>query len=324
MAAPLSSSRPGVLGAAAAPPRDALFTQPESHFCAHRRHPRARLPPASLFVDVDGSAALEQVQGLAGALGAPGALPALEVLQLSPTAGWRAGMLPLLAGALTSGTAPTLRVLDLVRGPQADWDLEALVGMLEARAQLPACRGLEQLKAPGLLDPSRSEALRKRLLRALLPSITEMEGPLNWCAAYDECFTAAPAPHLVTINIYGMQGARLPSSLALEAMPALENFELDCGVLHDAAEMMNGQAVITALRRGAAFRHLQSLTLERLRLAPAQWGPPAQCPGRGRLRNAADFPAASYNQCGPSFHAHPLRPFGPGALSPAATALVGQ
>ena len=67
-----------------------------------------------------------------------------------------------------------------------DEDLEALATMLEARAQLPACRGLDPIKPDGLVDEERSEAFRCRLLRALLPSMTEFgtfQCALKWHAA---------------------------------------------------------------------------------------------------------------------------------------------
>jgi len=82
------------------------------------------------------------------------------------------GAIPQLARALARGTAPQLT--DLSIDYCGDSDLEALADMMEVRARLPNCKGLERFVG----DSRRScwfdetaQATRIRLVRALLPSV---------------------------------------------------------------------------------------------------------------------------------------------------------
>ncbi len=229
-----------------------------------------QLRELSVAVAVDGLAAFEQVQEMAGAFAQPGVLPTLEILCLRPLAPWRQGMLPLLAGAFGSGAAPHLRILDLWHAPQGTSDVEALAAMLEGRAALlPPCGGLERLMAPSLLDPRRRpEALRCRLLRALLPSVTDLGEMLTWCGAYEFIFAEVVAHRLRTVKMRGARGARVPSQRTWEAMPALEDVDHHCGHVNEA---LNAGPVVAALSGGVAFQHVHSLCLGDLVLGPKDW-----------------------------------------------------
>lgn len=86
------------------------------------------------------------MRGLADAIQGPGALEALAVLAFHKTS-WAPGTIEPLAHALATGAAPSLRSLDLGEpGKYSDSDVKALAAMLQARAQHPACHGLEKIK----------------------------------------------------------------------------------------------------------------------------------------------------------------------------------
>ena len=219
----------------------------------------------SVVMNFDGLTTAALVQSMAGALRMGGPLPALEVLRLSPATRWQPGMLPVLAGALASGACPSLRVLNVKSGSTFNHhkheDLEALAAMLEERAQRPACRGLEHLKADGLtlLDDEPSLAVRTRLMRALLPTVRELDH-FRWEAAYEECFLAARPPHLERVAVEGAQSFPVD---VWEAMPVLR----DLSYTFDDVE-----SFILALDRGVAFQQLQWLSFQYMELHHAKWG----------------------------------------------------
>lgn len=214
----------------------------------------------------DSSTTLEHIRTLAGVLRVPGALEALKVLRLSAEA-WEDGMLPELARALGSGAAPSLRLLDVGSGLSSHANAEALAAMLEARARLPACCGLGELKASNFMDTTIPEATRTRLLRALLPSVTEL-GTLWWMPEYEASFVEVGAPCLkkATMRAHG-EDAEFPSAQVWEAMPELEGLMLQ--VYGDVASV---QPVISALERGVAFQRLQMLTCTSLQIPVDEWG----------------------------------------------------
>ena len=228
--------------------------------------------PVTTFVDV---------------LRMPGVLQALEVLRFSN----QMGMFPILADALASGACPFLRVLDLNCGYFLEEEMEALVAMLEARAQNPACRRLELLdtEEDDFLDHGRSLAARTRLLRALLRTVTELNH-FQWDAAYEECFVAMRPRQLKNMSL---TSADPPSVEVWESLPGLEELvyqDMDWGGIAYV------EPLIAALHRGMAFPSLRHLELGYLELAEVEWGrllealPQAQqlvsltfCGGQGNL-----------------------------------------
>lgn len=111
-------------------------------------------------MDTPKATPLADLGSFVDALRVPGALQALEILRfpgsldVSETRIRKQCMLPLLADVLASGAAPGLRILafDDEVGDEVYFHSdnvredvrEALVTMLETRAHLPACRGLEK------------------------------------------------------------------------------------------------------------------------------------------------------------------------------------
>lgn len=102
----------------------------------------------------------------------PGALQALESLDLHEGGpgmdqddNQESGCTRPLAEALSSGAAPSLRILAVASWYQtSDQDLRALAAMLETRGQNPVCRRLDRIIVPGLmaLTTHASEAASSR------------------------------------------------------------------------------------------------------------------------------------------------------------------
>lgn len=212
--------------------------------------------------------AREHIPTLAAAMRMPGALQSLEVLKLTPKSGWHTGMLPVLAEALTSDVAPSLRVLDLAGRPAEDRDLEAFAQMLETRAQLPACRGLLQLKWYRYTEfYIWGEASLCRLFPFLLPTMEEF-GPVFWRTAYTACFVAVPAPRLKKF-IHNHDGGVIPVEV-WESMLGLEELQLQSSPSGGGVrDVIN--PVVAALDRGVAFQQLQKLVLSELKLEAPEW-----------------------------------------------------
>lgn len=80
-----------------------------------------------------------RLNALAGSLELDGALPLLRALcvdcSLTP------GALPILARALAGGTSPLLQHLSLLG--DEDEDMDIIADMLETRASISGCKGLE-------------------------------------------------------------------------------------------------------------------------------------------------------------------------------------
>ncbi len=204
---------------------------------------------------------LAYVRSLATAMVVPGALQSLEELCFVCYGAWQSGQISLLAGAMASGAAPLLRTLQVecVFGYFKDEDVEALAAMLEARAQLSTCRGLEQLHTFGVLDEARSLAMRCRLLRAFLPSATGLDR-LEWDAAYEDCFVTVQ-PSRVTKMVEEETNTPISEVEVWESLPALEEltYEGACSILP--AYPSNLDSFLRALNRGVAFQRLQKLSL---------------------------------------------------------------
>ena len=123
-----------------------------------------------LRLETETDTPLEEFQRLTLAMQEPGAMDALKVLRAS-------GMNSHVVKALASGVAPSLRSLYLCYGVLIyDRNLEALAAMLEAR-QRAGRPGLEEfaLGIPNHVMEGCSDAARRRLLCALLPSVTKMD-----------------------------------------------------------------------------------------------------------------------------------------------------
>lgn len=212
------------------------------------------------------------LHSLASGMTIPGVLNALEKLSVCiykkssrPSESWSSKMIRLLAKALASGAAPSLRHLDLnlgcTFGKGMDKAVKRLAAMLESRALLPACRGLETLDNEDLDRIMYcSEEIGCRFLRAFLPSLTELFLYTTNCNKFDYevCFVSVGAPRLIFLQLcrpenFFPDGARLlPSAQMLECMPALEI------LVYDAEEELHCQLpdlepVILALNRGIAF-----------------------------------------------------------------------
>ena len=212
----------------------------------------------------------DKLANLAAAMQVPGALQALECLRLERHA-IQPEVLPLLAGALAGGAAPNLRLLDLGGGALIDEDAEALAAMLEARAQRPACRRLEMLKAEGLLDEEIEEAPRCRVVRALLPTILELEH-LVYDTVYDACFVAAATAQPCPLTKLRTYSTGLPSAEALAALPALEHLAYNSSKEDDFVDLEEIRSLVSALKDGVALQRLQKLEAPDLHMDPDEWG----------------------------------------------------
>ncbi len=221
----------------------------------------------TVTMNSSGPTAMAHVERLAEALKAPGVLQALEHLAFTRTTRWQAGMVPLLASALRSGAAPSLRILDLggVNIYQNE-DLGALATMVKTRGQHHDCRGLERIK--GGFGGCLFSAIAP-LLCALLPSVTTLH--FEWDADYYEhFFVELRPPHL---KICDVTGPGIPSVEIWEAMPKLEELIYAGHKNNDGApgHVASLEPFISALSRGVAFQELQELTLQPFELEDDEW-----------------------------------------------------
>ena len=138
-----------------------------------------------------------QVNLLAGALEVDGALPALTAFSVECSLG--PGGPSKLARALKVGTAPRLRHLNLAWGRYLESDRNIIADMLEARAKIPGCERRENFELDGDRFDQASLGTRTRLLRILLPSLTEMIA-FTWNQAFERCFLEVQAPYLCTLQ----------------------------------------------------------------------------------------------------------------------------
>ncbi len=128
-------------------------------------------------------------------------------------------MFQVIAGALASGAAPSLRTLALGNAAPYDDEMESLTAMLEARVQHPGCCGLEAIKIDDLLvDHEYPAGLRRRFLRAMLRSVTEMNN-VEWDDDCEAAFLEVRPPSLKTLVLAGGES---PSRESFEAMLQLE------------------------------------------------------------------------------------------------------
>ncbi len=116
------------------------------------------------------------------------------------------------------------------------------------------------------------------LLRALLPTLTELNDDFSWDPAYEACFLDARPPcrrvcHLAIDYDAPADGTSgLPSVDVLEAMPAVEELTYSTFRRQVAApHMPDIQPLVTAFNRGVAFQQLHTLKLSRCTLASFEW-----------------------------------------------------
>ena len=137
--------------------------------------------------------------------------------------------------------------------------------MVEARAALcPACRGLEVIE--GCKYWGESEAVRSQLLRALLPSLTDLN-LCNWDQSYDECFVSVGARQLKNLEITLFDSRVRPSVEMLESLPALET--LSYGMTN--LQSSKPEDLISAFNRGVAFQRLHVFHLWNCDIDDADW-----------------------------------------------------
>lgn len=183
-----------------------------------------------LFKDGMRTVTFRQIFSIATAMQMPGALDALVILHFYSEEELPLGTFQLLAAALASGAAPSLRHLHLgaSRYMLEDDYMKALVEMVEARAALrPACRGLEVVEDNEYWGGS--EAVRSQLLRALLPSLIDLKLS-TWDQSYEECFLSVGAPQLKKLKVMlECDGRVRPSAKMWESMPRIGEAELRRG-----------------------------------------------------------------------------------------------
>jgi len=171
--------------------------------------------------DRDCALTKERSSLLAGALEVHGALPALRSFTLQ-CEGTR-GVLCELASAIIGGASPQLQELSLTTEFD-DSELEFLADLLEASVRTPGCKRLERFEGyEGWLDKASLPA-RIRILRALLPSVKDLE-QFEWRHGFKACFREVQAPCLTTFAVWLGYDEELQifSCNVLEAAPALVN-----------------------------------------------------------------------------------------------------
>ena len=224
------------------------------------------------------ASALNHLQSLRTAMQVPGALQILGVLSIYLDERICFPTIELFAVALASGAAPSLRelVLELEYAEFEDEAIEALATMFEARAQRPACRGLEVFKCDGRVVGN------SQLMRALLPFVTKVD-LYFWDGDMDDFhqdhFVSNGASQLKELNIAFLdeEGENIivaPSVAMLESMPALESLAFNT---HNQSsdQLAVLEPLIFTMNRRVAFRRLQHLCLSCCR--PENMGPGTAC-----------------------------------------------
>lgn len=196
---------------------------------------------------------------------------ALEVLKFnsrdSPS-----GTIELLMGPLASGAAPFLREIGLGYGEES---VDGLAAMLEARARLPSCRGLEMLPGIDRGIFGCPEPARNRLLCALLPSVTELKLCWGGRPSFDACFVSGGmCPHLKKLSIefplvIGGYNIVPPSMEMLESMPVLEALTHKASIENYTLDYSGWCRILGVLAGAVCALHLTSLSLDWLAFWPA-------------------------------------------------------
>ena len=218
-----------------------------------------------------------EVEDLVVAMQVPGTLQALESLDLQPEMYWERGRLPLLAGALAADAAPSLRTLTSHHCLEHDdEDVDALTAMLEGRTHRPACRGI----LAGI--EFCTKAACRRLMRALLPSLVELDDGFDWDPAYETAILKMRPLCLTTCKVMCPLDT-LPSVEVWEAMPNVEELVYEVTEPRDetfydsdddgdeGAPQAMELPLISALTRGVAFQRLQKLALREDVCQVADW-----------------------------------------------------
>ena len=109
------------------------------------------------------------------------------------------GQLSSLTKALAGGTSPFLTHFCFFGTDLDENDFNCFADMLEVRARIPGCMRLECFEAEGWFDHV-SVATRIRLLRILLPSVTEFPF-FDLLSAFGASFCEVRAPYLTVLKI---------------------------------------------------------------------------------------------------------------------------
>jgi len=186
-----------------------------------------------------------------------GALPVLRSLWIN--FGKTPGALPKVARALASGTSPLLEEFILSWDDVSDNDSKIIANMLEARASILGCKGLESFIGNNGWFNRATLAIQIRLLRMLLPSIKEL--PAFTCnPAFQSCFLDVQAPYLTRLDVcFEIDGGFLFRNV-LAAAPALLEIRitsLNDTIIHAAVL----HPVTVALRHGA-LQKLQNIAFD--------------------------------------------------------------
>lgn len=163
----------------------------------------------------------EHLELLAGALQVEGALPYLRTLYVNYTFSYDNAHFSTLVRVLAGGIAPSLEKFYFNEAGFNEDDYSSLADMVEARARIPECKGLERIDGNG--DDWFDEASLKtriRLLRALLPSVKALP-PLGWEDALEACFIETKSP-CEALDVYFAEDMNASPLRMFQAAPALK------------------------------------------------------------------------------------------------------
>lgn len=146
--------------------------------------------------------------------------------------------------------------------------MDIIADMLETRARIPDCKGLECFEGTdGWFNLAPLET-RVRLLRVLLPSVNVFP-KFSWKQSFGSCFLEVQAPHLTTFSVWLDNDRTIVSPKVLEVVRELVTFAAGPGSSEDEDEEDEEdirlsaaplQSVTTALRNGALCK-LQGLKM---------------------------------------------------------------
>lgn len=174
----------------------------------------------------------------------PPALPRLKTLSFHCVLPPRG--LAKLARALAGGAAPLLQKFYFDKTECDEDDLDSIAGMLEARANIPGCKGFEYSDGnDGWFDEAPLQ-IQIRLLRSLLPSVRELPEFL-WSSDFEHCFLDVQAPYLTDFNVCFKEDGGVFSWRVLAALSEIERATLAEWDLSATAM----PSVTEALRHGA-------------------------------------------------------------------------
>lgn len=155
----------------------------------------------------------------------------------------------MLARTLAGGAAPLLRAFDIEGMTLVEQDMDSLAAMLEARANISGCEGLDSFDVNDDWFEDASLATAARILRTLLPSVNNIPF-LFWHHAFEPCFRDIQAPFLTAFEVTLDPGEDGFSWRVFEALLAVQSI-----MVRSNGKGAVLQSMAEALRRG----FLQSL-----------------------------------------------------------------